>query len=72
MLWSRHILVSFVMATRVCWMRPTRIDDQRSEVHKTLNYFTTSYGLYFLMIIVLSIYDHNLGLVVVNTKTVCC
>ncbi|VEN39537.1 unnamed protein product [Callosobruchus maculatus] len=24
------------------------------------------------MIIVFSIYDHNLGLVVVNTKTVCC
>ncbi|VEN63103.1 unnamed protein product, partial [Callosobruchus maculatus] len=26
----------------------------------------------FSMIVMLSIYDHNLGLVVVNTKTICC
>ncbi|VEN59439.1 unnamed protein product, partial [Callosobruchus maculatus] len=50
----------------------TRIVDQRTEVHKTLNYFTTAYRLYFSIIIVLSIYDHNLDLVVVNTKTICC
>ncbi|VEN52765.1 unnamed protein product [Callosobruchus maculatus] len=37
MLWSRHILVSFVMATRACRMRTTRIVDQRTEVHKALN-----------------------------------
>ncbi|VEN57415.1 unnamed protein product [Callosobruchus maculatus] len=43
MLWSRHILISFVMATRACGMRPTRIVDQRTEVNKTLNYFTTAY-----------------------------
>ncbi|VEN56601.1 unnamed protein product, partial [Callosobruchus maculatus] len=72
MLWSRHILVSFVMATRACWMRPTRIVDQRTEVHKTLNYFTMAYCLYFSMIILLSIYDYNLGLNVVNTKTIRC
>ncbi|VEN60077.1 unnamed protein product [Callosobruchus maculatus] len=35
MLLSRHILVNFVMATRACGMRPTRIVDQRIEVHKT-------------------------------------
>ncbi|VEN54145.1 unnamed protein product, partial [Callosobruchus maculatus] len=50
----------------------TRIVDQRTEVHKTLIYFTTAYWLYFSMIIVFSTYDHNLGLVAVNTKTVCC
>ncbi|VEN48927.1 unnamed protein product [Callosobruchus maculatus] len=43
MLWSCHILVSFFMATRACCMRPTRIVDQRTEVHRTLNYFTTAY-----------------------------
>ncbi|VEN55368.1 unnamed protein product, partial [Callosobruchus maculatus] len=53
-------------------MRPTRIVDQRTEVHKTLNYFTTAYYLYLSMIIMLSIYDHNLGLIVVNTKTIRC
>ncbi|VEN49633.1 unnamed protein product, partial [Callosobruchus maculatus] len=72
MLRSRHILVSFVMATHACRMRPTRIVDQRTEVYKTLNYFTTVYGLYFSMIIMLSIYDFNLGLIVVNTKTTRC
>ncbi|VEN52916.1 unnamed protein product, partial [Callosobruchus maculatus] len=72
MLWSRYISVRFVMATRACSMRPTRIVDQRTEVHKTLNFFTTAYGLYFSMIIMLSIYDYNLGFVVVNTKTICC
>ncbi|VEN51499.1 unnamed protein product, partial [Callosobruchus maculatus] len=51
-------------------MRPTRIIDQRTEIHKTLNYFTTAYRVYCSMIIVLSIYDHNLGLIVVNTKTI--
>ncbi|VEN55410.1 unnamed protein product [Callosobruchus maculatus] len=35
MLWSRHIIVSLVMVTRGCKMRPTRIVDQRTEVHKT-------------------------------------
>ncbi|VEN36950.1 unnamed protein product [Callosobruchus maculatus] len=34
---------SFVMATRDCCMRPTRIVDQRTEVPKTLSYFTTAY-----------------------------
>ncbi|VEN46331.1 unnamed protein product [Callosobruchus maculatus] len=43
-------------------MRPTRIVDQRIEVHKTLNYLTTAYCLYFSMIVMLSVYDHNLGL----------
>ncbi|VEN47567.1 unnamed protein product [Callosobruchus maculatus] len=33
MLWSGHMLVSFVMTTRACRMRPTRIVDQRTEVH---------------------------------------
>ncbi|VEN46605.1 unnamed protein product, partial [Callosobruchus maculatus] len=50
----------------------TRIVDQRTEVHKTLNYLTTAYRLYFSMVVMLSIYDNNLGLVVVNTKTICC
>ncbi|VEN35024.1 unnamed protein product, partial [Callosobruchus maculatus] len=53
-------------------MRPTRIVDQRTEVYKTLNYFTTAYLLYFSIIIMPSIYDHNLGLIVVNTKTILC
>ncbi|VEN64465.1 unnamed protein product, partial [Callosobruchus maculatus] len=53
-------------------MRPTRVVDQRTEVHKILNYFTTTYCFYCSMTIVLSIYDHNLGLVVVNTKTTLC
>ncbi|VEN38181.1 unnamed protein product, partial [Callosobruchus maculatus] len=53
-------------------MRPTRIVDQRTEVRKTLNYLTTAYCLYFSVIVMLSIYDHNLGLVVVNTKPICC
>ncbi|VEN62914.1 unnamed protein product [Callosobruchus maculatus] len=50
----------------------TRIVDQRTEVYKTLNYFTTAYSLYSSMIIMLSIYDHNLGRTVVNTKTIRC
>ncbi|VEN39533.1 unnamed protein product [Callosobruchus maculatus] len=33
-----------------------------SHFHKTLNYFTMAYWLYCLMIIVLSVYDHNLFL----------
>ncbi|VEN44903.1 unnamed protein product, partial [Callosobruchus maculatus] len=53
-------------------MCPTRIVDQRTEIHKTLKYLTTAYLLYFSMIVMLSIYDHNLGLVLVNTKTICC
>ncbi|VEN54640.1 unnamed protein product, partial [Callosobruchus maculatus] len=48
------------------------IVDQRTEVYKTLNYLTMAYWLYFSMIVMLSIYDHNLGLVVVNTKAICC
>ncbi|VEN34363.1 unnamed protein product, partial [Callosobruchus maculatus] len=28
--------------------------------------------LYFSMIVMLSIYDNNLGRVVINTKTICC
>ncbi|VEN49119.1 unnamed protein product, partial [Callosobruchus maculatus] len=39
---------------------------------QTLNYLTTAYRLYFSMIVMLSIYDNNIGLVVVNTKTICC
>ncbi|VEN39023.1 unnamed protein product [Callosobruchus maculatus] len=50
----------------------TQIVDQRTEVHKTLNYFTTAYCIYFSMIIMRSIYDHSLDPVVVNTKTICC
>ncbi|VEN61340.1 unnamed protein product, partial [Callosobruchus maculatus] len=42
-------------------MCSTRIVDQRTEVHKTLNYLTTVYLLYFSMIVMLSIDDHNLG-----------
>ncbi|VEN51570.1 unnamed protein product [Callosobruchus maculatus] len=36
-------------------MRSTRIVDQRTEVHKTLNYLTTAYWLSFSMIVMLSI-----------------
>ncbi|VEN47037.1 unnamed protein product [Callosobruchus maculatus] len=36
MLWSRHILVSFVMAPSNVIFTTTRIVDQRTEVHKTL------------------------------------
>ncbi|VEN51412.1 unnamed protein product [Callosobruchus maculatus] len=45
MLWSRHILVSFVMATRWppvdCALPELSIKE--TEVHKTLNYFTMAY-----------------------------
>ncbi|VEN54941.1 unnamed protein product, partial [Callosobruchus maculatus] len=48
----------------------------RSKNRGTQNFELPHNGLlslYFSMIIVmLSIYDHNLGLVVVNTKTICC
>ncbi|VEN38111.1 unnamed protein product [Callosobruchus maculatus] len=50
----------------------TRIIDQRTEVYKTLNYFTTAFCLYFSIIIMLYIYDHNLVLIVVNTKHILC
>ncbi|VEN55681.1 unnamed protein product, partial [Callosobruchus maculatus] len=45
----------------------------RSKNRGTQNFeLLHNYRLYFSMIIMLSIYDHNLGLIVVNTKTIRC
>ncbi|VEN38334.1 unnamed protein product, partial [Callosobruchus maculatus] len=46
----------------------------RSKNRGTQNFELLHNGLlpYFSMIIMLSIYDHNLGLIVVNTKIIRC